>query len=150
MRNLRLSIGVFMLIFSGNILLAQDLNREEVPANILEHFDLEYAQASDVEWEMKGDRYKVEFEYDRQTDMEIWYDANGNVVREKEEWKKSKLPDAVKNAIKEEYSDYKIDDVDKITEDGKVHFKVSLDSNRDEDMEVWIDESGEVTESKRD
>lgn len=139
-----------MLIFSGNILLAQDLNREEVPANILEHFDLEYAQASDVEWEMKGDKYQVEFEYDRQTDMEIWYDANGNVVREKEEWKKSKLPDAVKNAIKEEYSDYKIDDVDKITEDGKVHFKVSLDSNRDEDMEVWIDESGEITESKRD
>ncbi|HLT94966.1 MAG TPA: PepSY-like domain-containing protein, partial [Membranihabitans sp.] len=89
----------------------QDLLSSQVPATILALFEKEFAKATDVDWEKEGELYKVDFEIKRRIDVEVWYDADGTVVRQEEEWKKSKLPAAVDKSITAEFPDHKIEDV---------------------------------------
>lgn len=136
---------VFLAFSSG--VDGQDLLNSQVPASILAHFEKDFPKVSDVDWEKEGDLYKVDFELKRRIDMEVWYDSDGTIVRQEEEWKKSELPSAVDKSIATEFPDYKIGDVYKITENTKVHYEVELDSRTRSDLEVWVDSDGKVLES---
>ena len=55
-----LSIGVALLI--GSIAQAQDIPQSQVPSIIVNKFNKEFPKASDIEWEMDGNLYNVDFE----------------------------------------------------------------------------------------
>lgn len=123
---------------------AQDLSQAEVPAAILSEFNAKYANAKDVEWEKENDLYNVEFELSGDKDHDVWYDATGKVVKEKVEISKDDLPQAVKDRINSDFKDFKADDVKKITENGKVTYKMELDKLLGEEWDVVIDSEGKV------
>lgn len=96
---------------------AQDLSQSQVPSLVVNDFQQAYPKALDVEWEMDGASYKVEFELGLPgIDHEIWYDQSGKVLRHKEEISKGDLPKAVLAKLKSSYSGYRVVDVKKITE----------------------------------
>lgn len=128
---------------------AQDLMKREVPEAIVSQFEKEFPKATDVDWEKETNYYKVDFELKRNMDWEVWYNEDGSVVKKEEEWRKSKLPTAVKETISADFPDYRIGDVTRITEGEEVKFEVELDS-RDADLSVWIDSRGQVLDSRRD
>lgn len=125
MKVINLIIIAFALNF--NHAYSQDLKANEVPSVIINKFQKEYPKAFDIEWEMDGSNYKVEFEIG-QKDYDVWYSPSGSVVRKKEELTKSELPKSIQNQIKTEYSGYKVDDITKITEGEKITYLVELDS----------------------
>lgn len=120
---------------------AQDIPQSEVPEAVMRSFNEKFPKASDVEWERKGELYEVDFDMGFFTDHEAWFDASGNITRHKEEISKSDLPKAVADAITSQYGEYRIDDVDKITENGKVSYKVELE-NGSYDRKVYFSEDG--------
>ncbi len=148
MKNMVFLVFAAFLIFTSRAD-AQDLMKSEVPEMIVTQFEKEFPKARDVEWEKEIDYYKVDFELKRNTDWEVWYNADGTVVRKEEEWRKSKLPATVKETISGDFPDYRIDQVTRITEGDEIKFEVDLDS-RDSDLNVWIDSSGKVLDSRRD
>ncbi|MBN7813116.1 PepSY-like domain-containing protein [Algoriphagus sp. H41] len=96
---------------------AQDILQSQVPSLIVNDFQQAFPKALDVEWEMDGAHYKVEFEVGLAgVDHEIWYDQSGKVMRHKEEISKGDLSKAVLSKIKTNYSGYRLEDVKKITE----------------------------------
>lgn len=128
---------------------AQDIAQKDVPSAIVNQFKKAYPNARDVEWEKKGDLYEVEFETGIDKDHEIYYNKSGEIVRHKEELMPAELPDAVKNTIAKSFADYHMDDIDKISADGKVVYVVELKSTSNK-WEVTFSEKGDILRRKPD
>lgn len=135
---------IFAICMAGAsvVATAQDISQSEVPSVVLNAFQSKFPKAVDVEWELKGDLYKVEFEIGRY-DHDLWIDKNGNVKKHKEEISKSDLPAAIAEKIQTDYKEYRIDDVERIESEGKVTYKVELDGKRG-DLEVYFAADGTV------
>jgi uncharacterized membrane protein YkoI len=85
-----------------------------------------------VEWEHKGDQYNVEFEIGFFSDYEAWFDSSGKLLKYTEEISKSDLPEAVKETIKSQFAGYRIDDAEKIVENGVETYEVEIEKKDDE------------------
>lgn len=146
MKKLRIAA---LLLFATAAVSAQDLRTNEVPANLQSTFTKSFTNVKDVEWEKKGDYYKVEFEINRM-DHDIWYDAQGNVIKSKIEISESELPSAVASAVKTKYADYKIDSVEVLEEGGKKTYKVEIEKGWTKERKLVLDASGEILSDMED
>jgi hypothetical protein len=122
----------------------QDISQNQVPSVIVNNFQQTFPKAGDVEWELDGEQYKVEFETGLLgTDHDVWFDKTGKVTRHKEEISKSDLPKKVLDKINSEYSSYRVDDVKKITEGDKATYTLEL-KKLTEEWKVVFDSEGNV------
>lgn len=146
MKNLKIAL---LAIFATATLSAQDLKMSDVPTNILENFNKSYANATDVEWELKGLNYNVEFEVNKM-DHEIWYTKEGKVVKTEMEIGENDLPSAIATAIRKNYAGYKIDSIEVTEVNNTKTYEVELDKSWNEELKVVFDEKGNVLSSKED
>ncbi|SHJ47753.1 PepSY-like domain-containing protein [Pseudozobellia thermophila] len=123
---------------------AQDLYPNQVPSVILNEFNSRFPNASDVEWEMKGALYNVEFETGWDRDHEVWYDPEGKIVRQKDEITAKELPEAVSQTIKTKFKGYRIDDVERISDKGETVYKVEVNSLLKDDWDLVLNDKGEL------
>lgn len=119
----------------------QDIAQSSVPSVIVNNFEKTFPKAIDVEWELKGSLYKVEFETGIDVDHSAWYTKTGDLKKHKEDITKNELPKSVLNAINTNYKGYRIDDCDKYTEGKTNTYKVNLESTTQE-WEIWFDANG--------
>jgi len=115
---------------------------------VLNEFKLEFSNAANVEWELKGDDYKAEFEIGSR-EHDVWIDKSGKIKKHEEDFPKGDLPLAISQKLTKEFKGYRIDDVDKIDTEGKVIFLVDLDSNAG-DRKVSFTPEGNIEENKID
>jgi len=136
----------FLFIFSGlsTFSFAQKLPKKEVPSVVLNQFQIQFPKAFDIEWEKTTNGYKVEFDTKRSKDHEVWYSIEGKVLKHKEELSERNLPQTIINYIENNYKGYKIDDVDKITEKGKVVYQIEVEKRANEII-LRFDEKGNLT-----
>ncbi len=143
------TIRIFMLLlFVGTIATAQDLRSSEVPKGVSDSFSKEFSKASDVEWERDRDNYKVEFDMDR-LEHEVWYSASGTVIKKEQDIRENDLPQAVRDAIKSKYADYRIDDVEMNWQDNVTSYYVELEKGREE-WKLRLDSNGKILSERRD
>ena len=129
MKTIKFLAIAFLLTGVAN---AQDMPQSQVPSVVVNSFKKEFPKAGDIEWEKQNDQYNVEFEIGFFTDYEAWFDATGKLIRYTQDISGSKLPEAVKNAIKKQYKGYRIDDAKKITENKVVTHSVEIEKGNDE------------------
>lgn len=123
---------------------AQDIPQSKVPSLVVNNFQQTFPKASDVEWEMKGDLFKVEFETGlTRVDNDAWYDKSGKLVKHEEEISNSDLPQKVVSTINSEFSGYRMDDAKKITTEGKVTYTLEL-KKLTEEWKVEFDVEGKL------
>ena len=143
MKKLFLVSGILFSCFT-NALYAQDISQNQVPSVVRNSFQQQFPKAFDVEWELKGTDYKVEFETGLLgVDHDAWFDQTGKLLRHKEEISKSDLPAAVSSRIRNDFSSYRVSDVKKITEGKKVVYTFELDS-RTEEWKIVVDTKGNI------
>lgn len=140
MKNLKIAA---LALFATAAVSAQDMATNQIPANLNSSFQQAYPNATDIEWEMDGMNYKVEFELDKM-DNEIWYSKEGKVVKSEMEVTENDLPSAVSSAIKEKYSDYSVDEVEVTEMDGKKTYEVELEKWFSDDVKLVIAEDGTI------
>lgn len=146
MKNLILTIS----ILSFNFISAQHLHPSEVSSVILNNFQKTFPKARDIEWEIKGNLYEVEFETGIfGDDHKALYIRDGKLVRHEEEIAKSNLPKTVLETIHKYYSNYRIDDVKKISENRKIIYKVEL-KNYSTEWKVVFDSQGRILQKRED
>ncbi len=54
-------------------------------------------------------------------------DASGKMIVQKQEIEESELPAEVMATIKKDYSDFKVDDAEKLMKDGETYYQVELE-----------------------
>ncbi len=137
-------IGSFALSFFANTAWGQDIPQNQVPSLILNNFQQSFPKAFDVEWELRGENYEVEFETGLPgRDHNAWYDKTGKLSRHKEEISKSDLPGKVLAKINNDFNAYRVEDVEKITESNKAIYTLELNSFTEE-WKVAFDAEGNV------
>ena len=142
MKNLILTISILGLSFTN--ISAQDIHQSEVPSIILNNFQKTFPKASDIDWEIKGNLYEVEFETGfLGDDHKVLYSRDGKLVRHEEKISKSNLPKTVLASIKRSFNGYRTDDIKKITEGGKVIYNVEL-KNYSQEWKVVFDAQGKI------
>ncbi|SFU75662.1 Putative beta-lactamase-inhibitor-like, PepSY-like [Pustulibacterium marinum] len=142
MKKQLLGIGLFIgLLWNVQ---AQEIPQREVPSVIVNQFHQQFSKASDVEWEMDGKLYSVEFETNWGLDHEVWYAADATMQRHKEDIDVTQLPKAVVSSIEEQFDGYTIDDLERITEGKEVVYKMELKSTHHQDLKVVMNATGKV------
>jgi len=137
------------LLLTATTVFGQDILPSQVPSVIANSFSKEFPKASDIEWEIDGQNYRVEFEIGWSTDHEVWYDAAGNMLRHEEEISKGDLPKAVTAKISTDFPGLRIDGIEKITQGSQVSYAVGLE-NFSEEWKVILSDTGEVLHKTRD
>src|SRR5690606_11892696 len=97
-----------------------------------------------IDWDKKGVFYQAEFKIDRR-EHEVLLDEKGNIVKIYEDVSIDELPAKAIQSIKSKYPEYKISDVEKMTKDGSVLYKVELDHG-DHDVDLYFNKEGEIIE----
>lgn len=131
MKKKAVQLMAIFLLGAGTIL-AQDIQVSEVPSVIANNFKKEFPKANDIEWEIKGEVYNVEFEIGRSMDYEAWYNASGKLVRYTQEISDKDLPKAITRAIKKQFKGYRVDDAKKIVENEVETYKVEIEKGKEE------------------
>lgn len=142
-----------MLIIAGILLgtvisFAQDVKEADVPSVVLNSFKKEFSKVSDVEWEVKGDVYDVEFDIGF-ADHEAWFDNSGKMIKHNEEIKTSNLPETILSTLNKEYKPYRVSDVKKIETGSTVVYQLDL-KNGNEEWEMLFASNGKLIEKKAD
>lgn len=118
-----------------------DAPNTEVPSLILNSFQTEFPNAADVEWEENTGDYEVEFEIEK-IDHTVLLNADGDILKLKQDIMTSELPEAVVSLLETEYTDNKIDDIEKLTMNEKIYYQVEFEGLLDK--KVVITETGTV------
>jgi hypothetical protein len=141
---------LFLLIAGASTTLVhgQDVAPADVPSVVANALKVKYPDAAKIEWELKEDTYKADFEIGS-TDHDVWITKTGNIIKHKEDIKKSQLPPAVTANIQKDFANYKIDDADKVETEGKVLYQVELDGTS-EDRKLLFNQDGTLVENKVD
>ncbi|HZJ74521.1 MAG TPA: PepSY-like domain-containing protein [Perlabentimonas sp.] len=138
---------VAIIVLGTGYIGAQDIPQSKVPSVVINSFIKEFPKARDVEWELKGNQYNVEFEVGFFTDFEAWFTNTGSLIRYTENISSSKLPEAVKRTIKSDFPKYRIDDAEKITENNVVTYRVELEK-RDHEVNLIFSENGIIVKNQ--
>lgn len=125
----------------------KEVDRQNVPQEVQNSFKSKFANASDVEWKMKEDKYVAKFDMNN-ADHFAKFDASGTVIAVGNEIASSELPQVVADAIKKDHAGYTIDDVYKVIEGGNTNYKVSLDGATD--RKVLYSSDGKMIKDKID
>ncbi|AFM04328.1 Protein of unknown function (DUF2874) [Bernardetia litoralis DSM 6794] len=133
--------GLFLVASSS---FAQDIPQSQVPSLVINNFQMAFPKVYDIEWEMDGNLYKVEFEKGLfSKDYDIWYDQTGKIIRQKEDISNSDLPQAITSTIKSQFGGYRIDEAQKNTEGQTITYKVELE-NFSQEWKVIFDANGKI------
>lgn len=119
-----------LLLLGSFAVSAQEINASQVPDPVQQAFKAKFFKATDIEWKKEGDQYKISFDIGND-DHDAFYNASGKLVSHSYEILKSQLPASIRAAVKKEFPNHRIDDVDKIERDGAVTYKVDLDGRPD-------------------
>ena len=88
------------------------------PQNVVSAFKAKYPSAKRVEWEVKNTYQVAEFHIDF-TEVEAWFDNNGQWVMTESDVKYNSLPVVIRNSFKSgEYGRWEVEDVDKLERAG--------------------------------
>ncbi|HRP54273.1 MAG TPA: hypothetical protein PLI97_12310 [Fluviicola sp.] len=139
----KILIGIIACVGLTSAVVAQDLLQSDVPSVVVNNFQKAFPKAFDVEWELKGELYEVDFETGVSIDHEAWYDKTGKLVKHKQEIAKTDLPKAVLNTLNTDFKGYRVEDAKKITEGSKVTYKLDLESTTSE-WKVLLSSEGKV------
>ncbi|MCH5721078.1 PepSY-like domain-containing protein [Niabella hibiscisoli] len=133
---------IFMFLFAGNNIHAQEVQPKNVPSIIINALQLKFPKAGDVVWELEKGLYKAEFEIGR-LEYEVWLDYSGKVKRWKQDFDKEQLPDAVKLSIRKSFDGFVPSSVERLQEGRSVFYKMRLTKSK-EKHKVLFTENGKL------
>ena len=128
---------------------AQDLKSSEVPKSFTEGLLKVYPNATDIEWERSGTDYKVEFEVGKM-EHEIWFNRDGKMVKVEKDITSAEIPTNLKEIIKRDYPNYRIDSVESVEMDGDVTYVVELEKSWNQSIKITFNTNGQILKAMRD
>ena len=145
MKTLTIISSVIMILFF-NSCEKNIIKSGTVPNTIKSAFQSEHQSAKQVEWMKEGENFEVEYK-ENGLEKSILYDAQGNILETETEIIVSELLPAITDYIRQNYSDYKIEEASKEESQESTFFELEIEGNNQE-IEVLFDSNGKFIEQK--
>lgn len=133
-------IGLSVLILFSLFSYSQEIQQKNVPAVVLNAFQLKFSNASDTEWRLEKGLYRVNFELNDK-DNQVLINYKGVILRHTQDLYVSEIPVSVMKTIKDKVSFFDIGDADLIEEGRNITWYIRMEIN-DKDHEFIINERG--------
>ena len=142
-----LFVGVAALSISS---CSQNIPGNKIPSVVQNALKAKFASASHIEWEWeKKDRlFEAEFYLDNK-EYTALIDSTGQLIMHKIDIQVSELPDAVISTVRQSYSDYKIDDAEKLEKEGITYYVVGLERKGEKDKRLVFSKNGSLEDNMR-
>lgn len=128
-------------------IMGQDISQSQVPSVVVNTFISKFPKTTGLEWERKGELYEAEFDV-KNIDHKALLDLSGKLIMFKHDIRPSDLPKIVRNTIRNQYKGYRIDDVEKVDNDGIIFYQVDLDGQPN-DQKLVITKDGKVESNQQ-
>lgn len=129
---------------------AMNQKEEKIPAAAKTGFAAKYPTVEKVKWSVeKPGEFEAEFKLNG-VETSVLVDAKGNVLETEAEIREAELPLLVKKAIAKDFSGYKLDEIEKATDDkGVTTFEMEAAKGKDK-LEISFDSNGKLLKKKSD
>lgn len=138
---------IFILMLLGVFAFGCDneIIPSEVPSVVENTFKTHFPNATEVEWELYGEDFEVDFEVN-QIDHSARIDNAGNMLEYKYEIAENTLPSTIITALKTEYSNKKWEDPEVLVTAENSYYQVEID-NFLNDKKIVFDSTGNKIEN---
>lgn len=140
-------IVLFVIVFFTGSTFAQNINRSNVPAVVLNSFQLKFPNAKDVNWKLVDGNYRIKFEVNNKFN-ELYLDYKGNVLKYHQDLWGSEVPESVLNTIKSKVKYFDLNDADLIKEGNEIVYEINFEIEG-KDHDFWINEKGKLLKYRK-
>lgn len=142
------NLMVACLILVINVLSAQEIPQAQVPAVVLNAFQLKFPGITEIKWGLKEGVYKAQCEF-QSREHDVWFNKEGVIKKHKQDFPKKELPQAIQQYIADNFKDYKIADADKIISDKGTFYQVEIEK-KPEGRKLVFTDAGNLIENTLD
>jgi hypothetical protein len=140
-------IGIFVFVlFAGNTF-AQSISQSNIPAVVLNAFQLDYPNAEDVKWKLEKGNYRVDYRVNSKA-HKLTLENNGNVLKHSQDLFISEVPKVVQEAIGTKVPYFDMHDADKYEEGDKITYEIKF-KMEGKNHYFWINEKGELLKYRK-
>lgn len=137
----RIIIITILLLFAKNTF-AQNIDQNQVPAVVLNTFQLKFPNADDVRWKKDKNDYQINFKVnDKENKLTLNY--KGNVLEHSQDLYISEIPKVVLETIRARVPYFDIHDADKYEKDNRITYEIKFKIDGKYRF-FWINEKGEL------
>ncbi|MDD3320563.1 MAG: hypothetical protein PHS59_03875 [Paludibacter sp.] len=140
-------IIIYLFVLFTGSLLADNINQSDVPAVVLNTFQLKFPTSDNVKWKLEKGNYQVDFKVNSK-DNKLTIDYKGNVLKHNQDLFVSEIPRVVLETIKKKARFFDINDADKYVDGNKITYVIQFKIDR-KDYFFWIDEKGKLLKYRR-
>ncbi len=135
-------IGMVALLQLSLFSYAQDIQQKNVPAVVLNAFQLKFPNATEINWKLEKGNYRIGFETNNK-DNELLLNDKGSVLKLQQDLYVSEIPKIVLETIQAKVAFFDVRDADRIEERGIISYEIELKIN-EKNHEFRIDELGKL------
>ena len=140
-------LGIIVIVlFVGNTF-AQNISKSDIPAVVLNSFQLKFPNAEDVSWKLEEGNYHIKFEVNGKFN-ELYLDYRGEFLKYHQDLWGSEVPHRVINTIKSKVKFFDLNDADLMKEGNEIYYEINFELEG-KDHDFWIDEKGKLLKYRR-
>lgn len=115
---------------------SQQIPESEIPSVVLNTVELEFSNATNVEWEKKGTVYEVEFEINK-VEHEALIEETGTIIKYIKEIAIEELPDVLRTSLSTSEELKKVDDVHLLTIGESSYYQLEFEGTLTSSTKVY-------------
>ena len=139
--------GILVIVLLVGNTFAQNISQSNIPAVVLNSFQLKFPNAEDVSWKMEDGNYHIKYKVNGKFN-ELYLDYRGNFLKYHQDLWGSEVPERVINTIKSRVKFFDLNDADLIKEGNETYYEINFELNG-KDHDFWIDEKGKLLKYRR-
>ncbi len=140
-------LGIFVIILFTGSLFAQNINQSNVPAVVLNAFQLNYPGAKDAKWKLEKGNYRVDYQVNSKA-HKLTMDNKGQMVKHSQDLYASEIPKVVLETIRSKEAYFDLHDADRYEEEYKIVYEINFKKDGKEHY-FWINEKGELLKYRK-
>ncbi len=144
---MRILVGLIILFIIATNSLAQNIDQSNIPAVVVNSFQLKYPNAESVNWKLVKGNYQLDFKINGKLNQ-LTLDYKGMVLKHSQDLYISEVPGFVNKAIRKRLSYFDIHDADKYEIGDSVVYEIRFKSDGNNQF-FWVNKNGEIVKYRK-
>tara|TARA_R110002050_G_scaffold243212_2_gene379684 strand:+ start:21252 stop:22067 length:816 start_codon:yes stop_codon:yes gene_type:complete len=140
-------IGLFLIILFTKNISAQTINQSNVPAVVLNTFQLKSPNADDIKWKKSEGNYHIDYKVNNKSNK-LKISNKGKILEYTKDLYISEIPKAVIETIRTKVAYFDMHDADLSEIDGKTTYTIRF-KNDGKNSYFWIDQNGTLKKYRK-
>ena len=139
--------GIIIFVYFVGNTFAQNISQSNIPAVVLNSFQLKFPNAEDVSCELEKGNYHIKFEVNGKFN-ELYLDYRGKELKYHQDLWGSEVPESVIKTLKSKVKFFDLNDADLIREGNEIYYEINFELDG-KDHDFWIDEKGNLLKYRK-